>query len=301
MNLLPTISVVTITYGQENYIKQTLGGVLMQDYPGKIEFIIANDFSPDSTDDLVKDFLSSRQVSSNFTIKYTKHEVNKGMMPNFIWALEQTSGKYIALCEGDDYWTDPLKLWKQVEFLEKNPEYVLAFHPVKILKNDGSLVEDYITSVPEKYEFQETLASGNNYIHTPSVVFRNIIKSFPREFQSSPIGDYFLYIMLTGHGKMKMLTDHMAVYRSGVGVFSTQNNVKSIKSSLLLHSLLLSYSNNLALNQIFLMKLERAFDYLEKIVRKENSQPYAYRPIIMRMAKALGTPETLWRKIKSRL
>ena len=100
------------------------------------------------------------------------------------------------MCEGDDYWTDPYKLQKQVDFLEANPDYVLNFHKVKILKPDGLLVDDFITKVPDNYETQETLARLGNYIHTPSVVFRNLIIELPKEFSLSPIGDYFLYMLL---------------------------------------------------------------------------------------------------------
>lgn len=223
---LPKVSVVTITYGHEKYITETLDGVLIQQYAGPVEFIIANDNSPDATDEVVKKYFLENPAPSNFEIKYTKHETNKGMMPNFIWALEQTTGKYIANCEGDDYWTDPLKLQKQVVFLEGNEEYVLTFHPVKIKNPDGSLVDDLITEVPANYELQETLALKGNYIHTPSVVFRNVIKDFPPEFSLSPIGDYFLYMILTSHGKIKMINDNMAVYRQGVGVWSNEGVVE---------------------------------------------------------------------------
>lgn len=89
---LPKVSVVTITYGHEKYITETLDGVLMQQYEGPVEFIIANDNSPDATDEVVKKYFLENPAPSNFEIKYTKHETNKGMMPNFIWALEQATG-----------------------------------------------------------------------------------------------------------------------------------------------------------------------------------------------------------------
>ena len=266
----PKISVVTITYGHENFIEQTLDGVFMQDYKGEIEFIISNDHSPDATDRVIKDYLSVKEIPINFTIKYTQHEVNKGMMPNFIWALEQTSGKYIALCEGDDYWTDPLKLQKQVEFLETNQEYVLTFHPVQILNTDGVLVEDFITKVPENYEYQETLASGNNYIHTPSVLFRNIITSFPPEFMLSPIGDYFLYMILTNHGKIKIMNDTMAVYRQGVGVWSDLQLPERLLNTMFCIKLISSHFKD---NKRILQLLSKQhFDLLKKLTNIEEKR-----------------------------
>ena len=123
---LPKVSVVTITYGHQDYILETIKGVLMQDYSGEIEFIIANDNSPDDTHLIVTEFLNVNSIPPRFQIKYTKHDKNLGMMQNFIWALSQSKGKYIALCEGDDYWTDPLKLQKQVDFLEENHDFSLC-------------------------------------------------------------------------------------------------------------------------------------------------------------------------------
>ncbi|WP_313028782.1 glycosyltransferase family 2 protein [Soonwooa sp.] len=125
----PKVSVVTITYGHEKYITDTLDGVLMQQYDGPVEFIIANDNSPDNTDQVVKKYFAAHPVPDNFEIKYTRHETNKGMMPNFNWALEQATGRYIALCEGDDYWIDPMKLQKQVDVLDTNLEINICSHP----------------------------------------------------------------------------------------------------------------------------------------------------------------------------
>ena len=119
----PLVSIVIITYGHEAFIKQAIEGVLMQECDFEVELIIANDCSPDNTDFVVKEILDNHPRAH--WIKYTKHKANKGMMSNFIWALDQCQCKYIALCEGDDYWTDPLKLQKQVDFLEKNEEYGL--------------------------------------------------------------------------------------------------------------------------------------------------------------------------------
>ena len=111
-----------ITYGHENYIQEAINGVFMQQTDFNIELIIANDCSPDNTDEVVQNILST--VPDNITVKYTRHRKNMGMIPNFIWALSQVRGKYIALCEGDDYWTDSLKLQTQINLLE---EYNVGF------------------------------------------------------------------------------------------------------------------------------------------------------------------------------
>lgn len=221
---LPRISVVTITYGHELYIIDCIRGVLSQQYDGEIEFIIANDSSPDQTDKIIKEFFKSVTVQKNIEIRYVRHEVNKGMMANSIWAIEQCTGEYIALCEGDDYWTDALKLQKQVVFLEENKDYVICFHSVMILKRNGRLVEDFITKIPNKFELRETLLQEGNYIHTPSVVFRNCLVDLPLLMNYSPIGDMVLYVLLTRYGKIGYIDKKMAVYRHEVGIISNYGN-----------------------------------------------------------------------------
>lgn len=200
-NHKPLVSVVMITYGHEKYIKKAIEGVLMQKCNFKFELIISNDCSPDNTNNIVNENLL---FDNKNIIKYTRHEHNMGMMNNFLWTLNQCKGNYVALCEGDDYWTDPLKLQKQVDFLESNLDYVLCFHQVKILKPEGVLVNDFITKVPEHYENQDTLARLGNYIHTPSVVFRNVINHYPNQLNRSPIGDFFFVYAFIFTWKVKI-------------------------------------------------------------------------------------------------
>ena len=209
----PKISVVTITYGHENFIEQTLDGVFMQDYKGEIEFIISNDHSPDATDRVIKDYLSVKEIPLNFTIKYTQHEVNKGMMTNFIWALEQASGKYIALCEGDDYWTDPLKLQKQVEFLEENEEYVIHSGKAQILKDNklGNTIGDPLSK--KTYDIADFYTTNN--LVTCTAMFRNISISLSN-FEGLVFGDWKLYTLLLSQksGNLAYVADVIySVYR----------------------------------------------------------------------------------------
>ena len=209
----PKISVVTITYGHENFIEQTLDGVFMQDYKGEIEFIISNDHSPDATDRVIKDYLAVKEIPINFTIKYTQHEVNKGMMTNFIWALEQASGKYIALCEGDDYWTDPLKLQKQVEFLEENEEYVIHSGKAQILKDNklGKTIGDPLSK--KTYDIADFYTKNN--LVTCTAMFRNISISLSN-FEGLVFGDWKLYTLLLSQksGNLAYVADVIySVYR----------------------------------------------------------------------------------------
>lgn len=204
----PKVSVVTITYGHEKYIRQTLDGVLMQKYPGEIEFIIANDNSPDSTDKIIATYLSQIKIPKNFIIRYTKHGANKGVMPNFISSLKQASGKYIALCEGDDYWTDSLKLQKQVDFLESNLVYIACGCYVDI-ERFGELEKN--EQELKKVSYSKTQLFFDWPFATLTTLFRNIpINPLLRQMNG---GDLELFLYLSKFGNFMRLDFLGGVYR----------------------------------------------------------------------------------------
>lgn len=224
----PLVSICCITYNHENYIREALEGFLMQKTTFPIEIIIHDDASTDKTAEIVKEY-ASKYPKIITPIFQTVNQYSQGIKPwpNFVFPLARY--KYIALCDGDDYWTDPYKLQKQVDFLEEYTEYNICFHNVKVyIENENRFVTDYITrDVDETTDIYE-LAKGN-FMHTTSVVFRNLIKEFPTEFKKSPVGDYFLHMLNAEHGKIKKLNDSMAVYRvHDNGVWSNKNNDKLI-------------------------------------------------------------------------
>ncbi len=221
------VSVIMLTYNHEKFIKEALNGVLMQECDFDIELILVNDCSLDKTDEVIKDNLSGNNVPCNFIIKYTKHKVNKGANPNFLWATQRASGKYIALCEGDDYWTDPLKLQKQVDFLEGNQEYSICWTKYKTLNQTNN------NSVLEEPEWIDSVASDTNFsidldnIFTPyctytlTCMFRKgaLDIDFFKKIQYAK--DNTLYVLCLTNGKGMLLDFFGAVYRlhSG-GVYS---------------------------------------------------------------------------------
>lgn len=218
------VSIWCITYNHEKYIRDAIEGFLMQQTSFNYEVIIADDCSTDNTDAIIKEYIQKHPKGN--IIKYFRHEKNIGMMPNFVFALRQCTGKYIALCEGDDYWTDPLKLQKQVDFLEANPEFAICYHKVKVLK-DGIFVDDFITSdeVPDEADFNDLLKQ--NFMHTPSVVFRNNIDiELFEKATNVGLGDYFLHLYNAHFGKIKRLNEYMAIYRYGVGIWSSAKDEK---------------------------------------------------------------------------
>lgn len=277
--LIPDISIAMLTYNHQDFIGEAIESVLMQQTSYSYKIIIAEDCSTDKTREIILEF----QRKNPDKIKLILQKVNVGASKNNVILLSNLEGKYIAALEGDDYWTDPLKLQKQVNFLESNPDYVLCFHQVNVLKTDGSIVDDFITKVPENYETIETLARLGNYIHTPSVVFRNVLKEFPFEFEQSPIGDYFLYMMLVEHGKLKCLKEKMCVYREGVGIWSQKNEYFKNFNTAYLHALLCSYfKNNSLLVSIFTGRIKIFLNSFENQITADNLVQLSLNAILKR-------------------
>lgn len=216
-------SICMITYNHAEFISQAVEGILKQETDFLIEFVIGEDCSTDQTREIC---LKYEQEYPEI-VRVLPRTVNLGAASNFIDALSNCKGKYIALCEGDDYWTDPLKLQKQINFLEANPDFAICFHRVNVKYEDDD--EKSYLSNPDQKEITtfEDLAAGN-YIHTPSCVFRNsLFGEFPEWYKDSPVGDYPLHLLNAEHGKIKFFEDVMAVYRVHKGgVWSLQSMEK---------------------------------------------------------------------------
>lgn len=205
-----SVSVVMITYKHENFIEQAINGVLMQQIKYPVNLIIADDNSPDDTERIIRNIIKNHKNGK--WIDYTKHTKNKGMMGNFLWALKKAKGKYIALCEGDDFWIDKFKLQKQVDFLEKNKNYSLCFHKVNIYYENN--ITPFLDDINSKTQDTTSLLDiiKSNYIHTMSIVFKNN-NDYPDWLSTAYPGDWPLNIINATHGKMKFIPEKMASYR----------------------------------------------------------------------------------------
>ena len=224
------VSVVMITYKHEQFIAKAIEGVLMQKCDFEVELIIADDCSPDKTEEKV--FQIIKNHPKNSWIKYTKHKTNKGMISNFNWALNQCKGKYIALCEGDDYWTDPLKLQKQVDFLEANEEYSACGHTAKVLYENTGREELYPDITENKTcTYQHTIEKW--IMTTASIVFRNNIEVFDKmekiySYRNIISGDQILLATLGHIGDILIMHEAMSVYRKHDGGISNWGDPKEI-------------------------------------------------------------------------
>ncbi len=222
------VSVVLLTFNHKDYIRECIEGILAQKTSFDFEILIGEDKSTDGTREICQEYESKYKGKIKLFLRNREDVIYINGRPtgryNFIETLKQSKSKYIALCEGDDYWTDKYKLQKQVDFLEKNDDYSLSFHSVKIQNADNELIDYPETRVPSNHETLKDLALKGNYINTVSVVFRNIIDVYPSIFLTAPFGDFTLFILLAEKGKLKFFKDSMAVYRDEVGLWGGINN-----------------------------------------------------------------------------
>lgn len=265
------VSICCQVYNHEKYLDLCLKGFVNQKTNFKYEILVHEDASTDRTAEILKEYEERYPLLFRCVYQDENKYYKQNTLTNILFKMAK--GKYLAVCEGDDYWTDPYKLQKQVNFLEANPDYVLTFHKIAILNKDNKIVHDFITKVPDKYETIETLATLGNYIHTPSIVFRNVIDEFPSEFMASPIGDYFIYMLLAKHGKLKYFDETMAVYRYGAGVHSKLTDFNKNWNTAITFSLLISYftrEKEHHLAKIFLQRLSFVIDEYHSILTKED-------------------------------
>lgn len=207
----PKVSIVTITYNQEKYIRETLESLVMQKTDFTYEIIVADDGSKDKTPDIIREF--DKKHPGIF--KPILRKKNIGAIANSVDSLRAAKGKYIALCEGDDYWTDENKLQLQADFLDKNPEYALCFHPVLVFyenKEEKDLV------FPENFNkptLSVTELLKQNLIQTNSVMYRRLsYKNIPEEIL--PL-DWYLHVYHAQSGKIGFINRVMAAYRRHAG------------------------------------------------------------------------------------
>jgi glycosyltransferase involved in cell wall biosynthesis len=213
------VNICMITYNHQDYIAQAIEGVLKQVTNFKIALIIGEDYSTDTT----------RKICEVYAEKYPKiiklvaEDKNVGMMQNFLRTVKECDGKYIAYIEGDDYWTDPLKLQKQIDFLEANPHYSACFHNVTMKEERTGALKDYRNPKNQDWILHKSLQKdtfdtedvlGPWFIPSPSLVFVNYPDfNLPDWFYNCIYGDLPFMLLLTLRGKFKYIDEVMAVYR----------------------------------------------------------------------------------------
>jgi glycosyltransferase involved in cell wall biosynthesis len=217
------VSVLITTYNQQQYIAQAINSVLMQEVSFAYEIVVGEDFSNDGTRGIVLDLQDKyphiiRVLLRNQDDSERDRAINLGGKTNFVNSLLACQGEYVALLDGDDYWTDIHKLQKQVDFLEGHPECAICFHNVLAIAEDGSRAPALLCPTEQKeISTLENLLSGN-LIPACSAFFRaKLFDRFPDWYFTSAMGDWPLHILNAQHGSIGYINEVMATYRVHAG------------------------------------------------------------------------------------
>ncbi|WP_316569215.1 glycosyltransferase [Neobacillus sp. YIM B06451] len=223
------VSICCITYNHEKFIADAINSFLMQSTTFNFEILIHDDASTDKTVDIIKGF-EEKFPNVIKPIYQTENQYSRGIHVENI-NVDRAKGKYIAFCEGDDYWTDPYKLQKQVEFMEKHPECSLCVHAGNVVSAaDKKYIKDSRPSKKNKvYSTEEIIEFGGGLFLSNSMLYRrNLDLISPEFFLNAPVGDYPLAINLSLQGTVYYMDEKMSAYRVGDSGSWTVNNFSSI-------------------------------------------------------------------------
>lgn len=215
----PVVTVRTITFQHAPYIRECIEGVLMQKTNFAFEYIIGEDCSTDGTREIVFEYAKKYPD----LIRVITSDSNVGAKANSHRCQINLRGKYIALCEGDDYWIDPYKLQKQVDILESKPHCSVCAHNVYFMSDGGQKLAWNSPREPE-YKLDDQLR--RHFVPTCSLMFRAdccLGKERPEWLNDAPGGDVIMVAMSLQYGNLACINDVMACYRKhNGGVYSSR-------------------------------------------------------------------------------
>lgn len=198
----------------ENFIAEAIEGVIMQETNFPFELIISEDCGPDRTREICREY----QKKYPDIIRLNFKDENVGPQPNFMNALALAKGKYIALCEGDDYWIDKTKLQRQVDFLKENTDFVMCGHAAKVTYDNKTFIDNIIS---KKILTIDDILTQDWAIMTASIVFKKEAFVIPDWFVNVRNGDIALQLLLSLKGQIAYLPESMSVYRQHPGGISS--------------------------------------------------------------------------------
>jgi glycosyltransferase involved in cell wall biosynthesis len=220
------LSVILITFNQEQFIGKALESVLAQRVKFDYEIVIGEDGSTDGTRAVIMDF--HRRYPGR--IVPLLRDRNVGAIRNFEATLTSCRGQYLALIEGDDYWTCDDKLQRQVDFLETHHDSAICCHRVQVLDEMGTGRKGVFPSYTAGPYTIEDLLKENFVMTCTAVVRRGLVDPLPGWFPEMKLGDWPLFALIARHGKIELMDEVMAAYRvhSG-GVWSSRPPISQLR------------------------------------------------------------------------
>jgi glycosyltransferase involved in cell wall biosynthesis len=206
MNNNPKVSIISTTYNHEKYIRAALDGFIAQKTNFSFEVIIADDHSKDKTPKIIQEYADKYP----HLIKTIIRSKNMGVVANMVDVLQRARGKYIAICEGDDFWTDEKKLQTQVDFMDSHPDCALCFHPVRVFFEKGEQEDAIFPAQGDHFTVSKLLE--RNFIQTNSVMYR-AQKNYGGLAMDVMPYDWYLHLYHAQFGKIGFIDRVMSAYR----------------------------------------------------------------------------------------
>lgn len=251
------VSIKCFTFNHEKYIRETLEGFIMQKTKFRFEAIVHDDASTDGTVEIIREYAEKYPniIKPIYEIE-NQYSKKDGSIIKIMY--NACKGKYIATCEGDDYWTDPYKLQKQVDFLETHPDFVMCSHNYQIYKEDSKcFVPEQVYTENIVYDFN-TFISRINWLTQPlTCIYRKSALNLNDYYKYKNSKDVTLFYCLLKVGKGLFMKDNMAVYRvHNGGIWSGASNEKQLYSDLMtlkgIHDVENSFDSALAIKYFFI-------------------------------------------------
>ena len=233
----PKVSVWVITYNHERFIERAIDSVLMQETDFTYEIVIGDDCSRDNTGNILEKY----RIKFPEIIRLLLHEKNIGLGSNFMQTYLACKCQYVAMLEGDDYWTDKHKLQKQVHEMDLHPECTLCGHSVEARNEKGEYLYTYgpsqmVHGLKNIYEMEDIIKG--NFMHTSGLMVRNhVVEQFPEWFKDCVTADFVFQILHAMHGKILFLPQTMSVFNNNAGsawatksiLYKAQNAIKAYR------------------------------------------------------------------------
>lgn len=257
------VSIVCNTFNHEEYIEDAINGFLMQKTNFKYEILIHDDASTDKTVKIIKEYQSKFPDLIN-PIFQTENQYSKKKQISLEYQFPRAKGKYIALCEGDDYWTDENKLQKQFDVLESHPNISMCAHSVSCV---NARTKEFIRLIQPENEsvilpIDKVIKHGGGYIGTNSLFFKKeILEDFPRSLKPFFL-DYTLQIFCAAQGGIYYINECMSAYRV-LSKNSFTSKMKNNKQSIINH-----YKKDIKMLEIFNKETENKYN--ESVIQAIN-------------------------------
>ena len=258
----PLVSVLTLAYNHAPYIRECLDGILMQKTNFAFELLIHDDASTDGTADIIREY-EAKYPDIIKPIYQTENQYSKGVKVSLTYLYPRAKGKYIAMCEGDDYWTDPLKLQKQVDFMEANEDIPCCFHRVDILRQNENKFEK--GSLP-KFIKEDDICEGKFFTNEDrlekwfayilAIMFRSkyidYLTKNSKKYKFTFNDNHIIYYLMKD-SKAYYFKDSMAIYRiNDGGVFGNRDSFYKAHFSYNLIKEIYSYEKDYFTNNQYL-------------------------------------------------